>query len=145
MRCRSAVHDPGCRPTLNCHLVESGDQAGRILAGWRPVSRRTAGSGELRLREGGVCLWRRHRLRTPLLLLLRWPLDGPRVVANPRAGRLRSLTPAGAAALPAEAATVLLAAPATATATAAVAATPTLALATAPTIGGCRGGGPAGR
>ena len=85
-------------------------------------------------------------MRTPLLLLLRWPLDGPRVVANPRVGRLRSLTPAEAAALPAEAATVLLAAPATA----AVAAMPTLALATlglaiAPTIGGCRGGGPVGR
>ena len=138
MGCRSAVHDPRCRPTLNRHLVESGDQAGRIPAGWRPVRRRAVGSGELRRREGGVCLWRRHRWCTPL----RWPLDGPGVIANPRTGQLRSMMPVGASAL-------LLVAPvaavvaATATA-AAVTTTPTLALATAPTIGRCRGG-PAGR
>ena len=142
MECRSAVHNPRCRPTLNRHLVESGDQAGRIPAGWRFVRRRAAISGELRRREGGVSLWRRHRWCTPLLLLLRWPLDGPGVIANPRTIRLRSLTPAGASAL-------LLVGPAAAvaaaTATAAVTTTPTLAHATIPTIGRCRGGGLAGR
>ena len=30
MGCRSAVHDPGGRP-LNHHLIEGGNQAGRVL------------------------------------------------------------------------------------------------------------------
>ena len=145
MRCRSAVHDPGCRPALDRHLVEGGNQACRVPAARRPVRRGTAGSGELRRREGGVCLWRRRRWRTPLLLLLGRPRSSPRVVANPGAGRL---TPAKTAALllvaaTAAIATLLLVAPTAATATAAVTTTAalalaTLALATAPTIGGRR-------
>jgi hypothetical protein len=136
--CRSAVHDPRCRPTLNRHLVESGDQAGLIPAAWRRVHQGTAGSGELGRREGGVCLWRGRKGRTPLLLLLGWPLNGPRVVANPRTSRLRSLTSAETAAL-------LLVAPSTAIATAPTLALVSFAFATAPTIGGRRRGGLAGQ
>jgi len=142
--CRSAVHDPGGRP-LYRHLIEGGDQAVRV-PGSVPVSWWCG--GVLGWREDSVRLrLRRGRLHAPLLLLDGWRaplllLDGPGVIADPRTGRLRSVTSAWSALL---GAMLLVAAAASVVA---VAATPSsafapLALATAPTVG-CRGSGPAG-
>jgi hypothetical protein len=123
--CRSAVHDPGGRP-LNRHLIEGGDQASRV-SGAIPIPWQR--SGVLGRREGSVRLWRgrrrwrRHGWRAPLLLLRRPLLDGPRVIADPRTGRLRSLTSAWSALVGA----MLLVA--LATSVVAVAATPSFALA----------------
>jgi len=137
-------HDPGRRP-LNRHLIEGGNQAGRV-PGAVPVPWRRGGvlgrrEGSVRLRRGRR-RWRRRGWRAPLLLLRRPLLDGPRVIADPRTGRLRSLTSAWSALVGA----MLLVTPAASVV--AVAATPSfalapLSLATTPTVG-WRGSGPAG-
>ena len=84
-----------------------------------------------------------------LLLVLRCALAGPRRVAEPRAGRWRSLAPTGGALLGATLLLVLLIAASTivaVTTAATFALTPlALAIATTTAIGGRRGGRLAGR